>query len=195
MTEQGSCSFARALAGVAVLAVVPGCIIPMRYAGYLPAGAGTLESGYCMHGVGDQLRIRAPAGIELLVYTTHSYEAELQVVVSVPRGVTARFEADTPVVLKSPEWAEPLVWTILRASSQSSSFGAPATLGGGAGPGPREYWLAFRGANRNESIQVIPPVRSFTVELPAFMAGSERYQPPPVTFEYRKAWGYYTCFQ
>jgi len=176
-----------------VLALVPGCIIPMRYTGYLPTGAGELESGYCMHGVGDQLRIRAPAGIELLVYTTDNYKAELQVMISVPRGVTARFES-ADILLMSPEWPDPLVWTIERAYSRSDSFVATARFGSSSGPD--EYWLTFSATGGNAATDpVIPPTRSFNVELPALMAGSERFQPPPVNFEYRREWGYYTCFQ
>jgi hypothetical protein len=184
-------------AAVTAAALLAGCF-PAKLSGYRPEGAGVLESGYCVALLRDRLRIRAPAGVELLVYTLpHGYRAAvvLGVELFVPAGTTVRWESPR-LLLHSPDWGRPRVWMIDRIVAGAGTYDATAPLGGATGRRARRYELTYYAADAGTvSEPFIPHATTFTLELPALTVNGTAFRPGPVTFRPYRAWGVYTCLQ
>ena len=175
--------------------------VPTRFSGYTPQGAGELEIGYCVAGIKDVLRFKAPSGVDLVI-STHEMgskgPSELYIYLEIPAGVTVRLMS-TAVVLQSPEWAADRTVEI-----RSIDGDLP----------PRLPDQAVTGAQRKRRTQVsisfvrydgtpesarwqpgIPFVKTFSARLPDIDIDGQVFRPGIVTFERYRKWGMYYCAQ
>jgi hypothetical protein len=182
---------------VALAALGAGCV-PAQLEGYRPSGRGSLDDDFCIAGIRDRLRMRAPQGVELSLGTVrHGYRpgALLNVDFTVPGGVTLQWDS-ARVTLASPEWSRPRGWMIDRIVAGASTHAATAVLAGAGGPRGRAYRLTFYATDTGTIGEpLIPPVREFTLTLPALAVDGVRFDPGPVHFEAYREWGFYTCAQ
>jgi hypothetical protein len=185
--------------------VVGGCI-PAKFSGYRPAGAGALESVYCVGRIRDALRIEAPAGVSIFLRadsvtlleggTPGGREIGLEARVTVPDGVKVRLTS--PILqVESPEWPGPRQLEVARILAPGPrEYGATATLTGTSrdlgGWFSLEIGLPGIGTLSRSGI---PAPKQFTLRMPAIEIGGEPFDVGPVRFDAYEEWGVYTCVQ
>ncbi len=174
-----------------------GCV-PMKFSGYRASGDGSPEGGYCVAWIKDRLRVHAPSGVDLLLYTMeHGYSdaVVLNVDLTVPEGVAAQWESPK-LLLRSPEWPRPRSWVIERIRAGRSYLDPAAVLTGSSRRSMGTYSLAFVSTDEGTLAEPrIPRVRSFTVALPILRINGRAFQAGPVAFEAYRDWGMFTCVQ
>lgn len=197
------------LTAVLLLPLLAGCV-PMKFSVYRVSGPGRVESGYCVAGLDDVLRIRAPRDVEIVV-SAGRYAAgqptQLSVRFYVPVAVSLRL-TEPEVILESPEWPEVtrlVVSAIIGPGGDSRSgteqHGPTEEFTGVTEkkfPGTvfiREAHLWFEPDKNLPLRAVVPPAARFTAALPPMEISGERFEAGPVTFIADSQWGIFSCLQ
>jgi hypothetical protein len=180
--------------------------VPATFSGYRPAGAGDLESVYCVGGIRDALRIEAPAGVSIFLRADSVTLREgdepggrviwLEARVTVPDGVKVRLTS--PILqVESPEWPGPRQLEVARILAPGPrEYGATATLTGTSRDlgGWFSLEISLPGIG-TLSRSGIPAPKQFTLRMPAIEIGGEPFDVGPVRFDAYEEWGVYTCVQ
>jgi hypothetical protein len=189
----------RLLAAFLVPLLIAGCI-PLRFSGYLPSGPGTRESGYCIAGIKDVVRIDLHSGVEVILRASTNERKKtilLHAYMAIPEENTVRLTA-TQMVLDSEYWPSSRMAEITNIWSPVSGTVQPLTLLTGSPPDLSSYYpLGFNEtpeANPRET--GIAAVEAFYLRFPDLLINGERFSIPPIEFRrYRNKWGVPYCIQ
>ena len=173
--------------------------VPWRFSGYLPHGVGVLESGYCVAGIRDRLRIHAPLGVDVLLRASTDDQTQtilLDLSLVFPEGVSVKL-LSSELVLSSAEWPEPRTLAVRMITGGAARVHEPlAVLHGSSDESESGFTLWFvpgeKGSLWRTGIRV---ARDFTAKIPALDINGTSFEVPPVHFETYRRWGVYTCAQ
>lgn len=186
-------------ASVAIACLIASSCIPLRFSGYEPSGPGTLEPGYCIAWIRDNLRIDGPHSVSIRL-RAYPYQTEgtllLSIDVTVPADVSASFVSPY-VTLDSPQWEGSKTLTIEAITTGGPRSVGPTDVLRSAAVGSSEtFGVWFRPVGKGALDWTgLPLVDTFTLKLPAMQINGDAFQVEPVTFRAYRKWGMYYCVQ
>jgi hypothetical protein len=175
--------------------LLQGCIVPVRFSGYIPSGPGNAEGGYCVSGIKDTLRVKADAGVEITVRAGVNKQNEtimLDVDLVVPEGTTMQL-LSPDLLLESPEWTEARVLRVYEITAPGPrDFSAMSELPGAAeSMGYFSFWFK----KSQSGVTSVPKVTTFKLQLPPLRINGKTVRIAPIIFEAYSKLGVYTCVQ
>ncbi len=189
---------AAGLLAAALVLATAGCI-PARFSGYEPSGPGKRESGYCITGIQDNLRVEAPGGVGVHWWASRDDVTDsimLDIYLTVPAGTTVRLRSPD-IELRSDGWPKPQVLPIKTISAPGPrTFTPDAALVGSDESSMGNYSFHFFQTMKGTLAQTgIPAVPGFSASLPPLEINGQLWESAPVNFKEYTRWGVYTCVQ